>query len=68
MITRDPETHNIIITPEDIPALAALVITARDNLKKDKEKIPGSLRHIYDRFIEVGDSFEHAVDMIADLG
>jgi hypothetical protein len=67
MITRDPDTHDITVTPDDIPALAALVITARDNLKKDKEKIPGSLTHIYDRFIDVADRFENAVDKVREF-
>lgn len=67
MMRRDPVTRNIVITPEDLPAMAGLVLTQRDNLLKDEDKIPGSLKHLFDAFIDAANRFEKCLDDDAGL-
>jgi hypothetical protein len=67
MMRRDPVTRNIVITPEDLPAMAGLVLSKRDDLLKDEAKIPGSLKHLFDQFIDAANRFEKCLDSDAGL-
>lgn len=60
MITRDSD-NNIVISPDDIPALAALVEAGVSHITADLDKCPASLRPAVDAILSAGEVFNKAL-------